>query len=51
LHEWDSNVLKRPKTRLRKAQREFEAAVSRVVSDESEAKRKEMAELIEVLLE
>jgi hypothetical protein len=51
LHELDNNVLKKPKIRLRKAQRDFEAAVSRVISDESEAKAKEIADLIEVLLE
>jgi hypothetical protein len=47
----DNNVLKKPKIRLHKAQRDFEAAISGVISDESEAKAKEIADLIEVLLE
>jgi hypothetical protein len=51
LHDWDSSILKAPKKRLQKAQREFEKAVSGVISDESESKAKEMAELIEMLLE
>jgi hypothetical protein len=51
LHEWDKSILKAPKKRLRRAQREFEKAVSGVISDESEAKAKEMADLIEMLLE
>jgi hypothetical protein len=51
LHEWDKSMLKDPKKILRKAQREFKKAVSGVISDDSEAKAKEMAELIELLLE
>jgi hypothetical protein len=51
LHEWDQTVLRRPKKRLRKAQRDFEKVVSGVISDENEAKAKELAELIELLLE
>jgi hypothetical protein len=51
LHEWDKSVLKAPKKRLRRAQCEFSKAVSGVISDESEAKAKEMANLIEMLLE
>jgi hypothetical protein len=43
LHDWDKNVLKQPKRRLRKAQREFETAVSGAITDESEAKAKEMS--------
>jgi hypothetical protein len=44
-------VLKKPKKRLRQAQRDFEKAVSGIISDDSEAKAKEMAEIIEMLLE
>jgi hypothetical protein len=51
LHEWDKSVLKDPKKILRKAQRKFKKAVSGVISDDSEAKSKEMTELIELLLE
>jgi hypothetical protein len=41
-------VLKKPKKRLRQAQRDFEKAMSSVISDDSEAKAKE---IIEMLLE
>jgi hypothetical protein len=51
LHDWDNSVLKAPKKRLWRAQREFEKAVSGIISDESEAKAKEIADLIEMLLE
>jgi hypothetical protein len=51
LHSWDNSVLQAPKKRLRRAQRDFEKAVSGVILDESEEKAKEMAELIEMLLE
>jgi hypothetical protein len=51
LHEWDSNVLKNPKKRLQKAQHELEEALSGQLTDENEAKAKEMANLIELLLE
>jgi hypothetical protein len=51
LHDWDKKVLNQPKKRLRKAQRDFETAVSSAITDESEAKAKEMADLIEMLLE
>jgi hypothetical protein len=51
LHKWDNSVLQKPKKRLRQAQREFERAVSQAITDESEAKAKELSELIEMLLE
>jgi hypothetical protein len=51
LHECNNTVLRKPKKRLRKAQREFEKAVSSAITDESEAKALEMANLIEMLLE
>jgi hypothetical protein len=51
LHDWDKVVLKALKKSLRRAQHEFEKAVSGVLSAEREEKAKEMAELIELLLE
>jgi hypothetical protein len=51
LHVWDRSILKKPKKRIRQVQREFETAVSGAISDESEAKAKELAELIELPLE
>ncbi|XP_071680424.1 uncharacterized protein [Lolium perenne] len=51
MHEWDAKVLKKPKKRLRRSQREFYQAVSGALTDESEIKAKEMAELIEQILE
>jgi hypothetical protein len=51
LHAWDKRVLKKPKRRLRSAQRELDAALSGPITDESEKKAKEKANLIEILLE
>jgi hypothetical protein len=51
LHAWDSHVLRKPKRRLHKAQRELEKAMNGPISDENESKAKEMADLIELLLE
>jgi hypothetical protein len=51
LHAWDSNVLKQPKKRLRKAQRQLDDVLSGHLTDESEEKAKELANLIEILLE
>jgi hypothetical protein len=51
MHAWDSAVLKQPKKRLRKAQREFNEALSGQMTEESENKAKELANLIEILLE
>jgi hypothetical protein len=51
LHRWDHNVLKQPKKRLRKAQEKFERAMTGPMNDESEVIAKEMADLIELLLE
>ena len=51
LHAWDNNILRKPKRRLRKAQRELQAAMDGPISDENEAKAKEMANLVELLLE
>jgi hypothetical protein len=51
LHAWDMQILRKPKRRLRKAQRELEKAMNGPISDDNEAKAKEMANLIELLLE
>ena len=51
LHEWDKQFLKRPKKRIRKAQRELEQALNGPMNDENEAKAKEQAALVEILLE
>lgn len=50
-HDWDQRVLKKPKKRLRKAQRELDKVMSGAMNAESEAKRKELAQLVEYLLE
>jgi hypothetical protein len=51
IHEWDATVLKAPKKRLRKAQRDLQDAMNGDLSDENDAKAKEMANLIEILME
>jgi hypothetical protein len=51
IHEWDFAVLKQPKKRLRKAQRELQDALNGPMNDESDTKAKEAANLIEILLE
>ena len=50
LHAWDIRVLQ-PKRRLRMAQRELQKSMDGPISDENETKAKEMANLIELLLE
>ena len=50
-HDWDQRVLKKPKKRLRKAQRELERVMAGPMNDDSDVKRRELAELIEYLLE
>jgi hypothetical protein len=53
LHAWDSQILRKPKKRLRKAQRDLEKAMSGPISAENEEKGKEMSNdsnLIELLL-
>jgi hypothetical protein len=49
-HNWDRLCYNERKRRLRKAQQESEKAISGVLIDESEAKAKEMVEIIEMLL-
>lgn len=50
-HDWDPRVLKKPKKCLRKAQRDLEEVMPAPMSDEAEVKKKELAELVEYLLE
>uniref|UniRef100_A0A452ZC68 Uncharacterized protein n=2 Tax=Aegilops tauschii subsp. strangulata TaxID=200361 RepID=A0A452ZC68_AEGTS len=50
-HDWDQRVLKKPKKRLRKAQRDLEKIITGPMNDETEEKRNELSELIEFLLE
>jgi hypothetical protein len=51
LHAWDDTVLKKPKKRIRQAQRDLDNALSGPMNDENEAIAKEKAALIELLLE
>jgi hypothetical protein len=40
MHKWDSSVLKQPRKRLRKAQRELDDALSGQLTEESEKRRR-----------
>ena len=51
LHVWDKQVLKGPHARLRKAQKDLEALTRLPFSTEVSMKQKELAVLIENLLE
>jgi hypothetical protein len=51
LHAWDRRVLKKPKHRLRSAQRYLETVMRGPINSENEHKNKEIPELIEKLLE
>jgi hypothetical protein len=51
MHEWGSTVLKQPRKRLRKYQRELDDALSGQLTEDSEKKAKELANLIKSLLE
>lgn len=51
LQVWDKQVLKGPRTRLRKAQKDLEALTRLPFSTEVSMKQKELAVLIENLLE
>jgi hypothetical protein len=51
LHEWDANVLQNPKKRMKEAQKKLETAMCGPMNDDNEAVAKEMAELIDLLLE
>jgi hypothetical protein len=46
LHEWDANVLQKPKKRIKAAQQKSEKAMNGPMNGENEAVAKEMAELI-----
>jgi hypothetical protein len=51
LHAWDHRILRKPKRRLRKAQRELEQAMNGPMNDQNDEKAMELANLIELLLE
>jgi hypothetical protein len=51
LHDWDKDILKAPKRRLKMAQRKLERAMAGPLSDENETIAKEQGALIELLLE
>jgi hypothetical protein len=51
LHAWDRAVLKEPKRRLRRAQNKLEKALNGPMNTENEVLAKEMADLVELLLE
>jgi hypothetical protein len=51
LHDWDKKYLRKPKKRIRKAQLEPEEALNGPMCVENKAKAKELAELVEILLE
>jgi hypothetical protein len=51
LHAWDQRVLRGPKKRLRSAQRELETVMRGPINQENDQRKKEIAELIEKLLE
>jgi hypothetical protein len=51
LHAWDNRFLQKPKRRLRNAQRILEKALNGPMNDENDTIAKEMADLVELLLE
>jgi hypothetical protein len=51
LHAWDNNILKKPKSRLQQAQREYEEAMNGPLTEENTVIAKELSNLIELLLE
>jgi hypothetical protein len=51
LHAWDQRALRGPKKQLRSSQRELETVMRGPINPENEQKKKEIAELIEKLLE
>jgi hypothetical protein len=51
LHAWDMQVVRKPKGRLRKAQKQLEQALNGPLSAENDRKAKELANLVELLLE
>jgi hypothetical protein len=51
LHEWDANVLQNPRKSLKRAQKKLEKAMNGLMNNDNEVVAKEMAELIDLLLE
>jgi hypothetical protein len=51
LHTWDNKVLKEPKRRRQKAQRELDKTMTGPMTKDNEQKAKKSANLIEILLE
>jgi hypothetical protein len=51
LHAWDQRVLRRPKRRLREAQRDLENVMRGPINQETERRKHEISNLIEKLLE
>jgi hypothetical protein len=51
LHEWDNDILKKPKKRLKTSQRKLERAMQGPLTEENETIAKEQSALIELLLE
>jgi hypothetical protein len=51
LHAWDRSILKKPKSRLRNAQEKLENAMNGPLTEGNENLAKEMASLVELLLE
>ncbi|XP_071676904.1 uncharacterized protein [Lolium perenne] len=51
LHEWDNDILKKPKQRLKTAQRKLERAMQGPLTEENDTIAKEQSALIELLLE
>jgi hypothetical protein len=51
LHAWDASVLRKPKRRIRRAQKKLENSMCGPMTEENEIIAKETAELIELLLE
>jgi hypothetical protein len=51
LHAWDSQILRKPKCRLKKAQKDLEKSMNGPISDECGPKAKEMDNRDEHLLE
>ena len=51
LHKWDKNVLQNTKRRIRNSQKEMEKVLSGPLNDETIQQQKELAKVIEELLE
>jgi hypothetical protein len=51
MHSWDANVLQKPKVRLKKAQCELKQAMRAPMNDKKDIVAKEMAALVDMLLE